>query len=355
MQYFTTQLRDEQQQTRSLRASHYTKARKFQKAHPHGTPPTDTEVEVEPRHRPTDQSYSSFAAPELAQLRVAGLLPELGEEPPPAPFPHAPAPAPAPASVVAKDQHHGPANVQEEMAKPPSSLYAINATSKTDTLFGHGVGDGQKKKQLNALSTVMHRCLLAGDYARAGRAWGIILRTQVAGGRPVDPRNHGRWGLGAEILLRRPQHPSEPTVSDRFSIESFQHAREYYDRLLVQYPNRKLQPHAVDARTFYPPMFSLWIYEVCEKAKRARPDESAEERTSATEIAHRIDEIIASPPFDRQTTLLHLRANVALWIADLNLSMGNNEPPNENYRKLPLCSTERLYMGLMYTLRHFPV
>jgi hypothetical protein len=358
MQYFTTQLRDEQETTRSLRASHYKKARKTPKNEEEDELPTgvDDENEDETPANSRSQSYASLAAPEIAQLRVAGLLPDDGEKVPPAPFPHAP-------GRVCKD-HYGPAKVQEEMAKSPSRLYALNATSKGDAVLGQR--DAQKKTQLNNLSTLMHRCLLEGDYARAGRAWGMILRTQVVGGRPVDPRNHGRWGIGAEIALRRKQqthhgqqHESRSTEIGRFSEEGFALAREYYDRLLIQYPHRRTQPHAVDNRTFYAPMFSLWIYEVCEKSKHARlqlQDEIAnesrlsrsmsvdsvlgeksddsrakeeaiqlEELTRAMEIAERLDQVMASPPFDKQSSLLQIRGNVSLWISNLTIGKSGTD------------------------------
>jgi hypothetical protein len=350
MQYFTTQLRDEQETTRSLRASNYQKTRKHQKDQDDEELRTgvDAENEDETQANPRSQSYASLAALEIAQLRVAGLLPDEGEKVPPAPFPH------APGRVSRED--YGPAKVQEEMARSPSRLYALNASSKGDAVLGKR--EAQKKTHLNNLSTLMHRCLLEGDYARAGRAWGMILRTQVVGGRPVDPRNHGRWGIGAEIVLRRKQQTHherqhDSTALGRFSEEGFALAREYYDRLFIQYPHRRPQPHAVDNRTFYAPMFSLWIYEVCEKSKHARSqlqDETAnqsgssrsmsvdsissekldesrakeeaiqlEELTKAMEIAQRLDQVMASPPFDKQTNLLQLRGNVGLWIADLTL------------------------------------
>jgi hypothetical protein len=351
MQHFTTQLRDEQETTRTLRASHYKKARKQQNIQDEDEPPTGVEAEDEDetQENSRSRSYALLAAPEIAQLRVAGLLPEDGKKVPPAPFPHAP-------GRVSKD-HYGPAKVQEEMARSPSRLYALNATSKGDAVLGQR--GAQKKTQLNNLSTLMHRCLLEGNYARAGRAWGMILRTQVVGGRPVDPRNHGRWGIGAEIALRRKQQTHgeqqlEPqsTEPGRFSEEGFALAREYYDRLLIQYPHRRTQPHAVDNRTFYAPMFSLWIYEVCEKSKRAKlqlqdesanqsrssrsisvdsvsgekPDDSRakeatqlDELTRAMEIAERLDQVMASPPFDKHSNLLQLRGNVGLWISDLTI------------------------------------
>ncbi|CAN9103023.1 unnamed protein product [Alternaria sp. RS040] len=347
MQHFTTQLREEQNRTRSLRASHYRKSRRNKEKRKQDESFFDLQGEDETQPDATVQSYTSSTAPGIAQLRVAGLLPSQENEVPPAPFPHAPASVSKP--------HHVPAKVHEEMARPPSRLYAVNATSKSGVVQGQP--EAQKRAHLDSLSTLMHCCLLKGDYERAGRAWGMILRTQVAGGRPVDPRNHGRWGIGAEIALRRgPQTLNE----HRFSEQGFELAREYYNRLIIQHPNRKLQPHAVDERTFYPPMFSLWIYEVCEKSKRARTELrddianqtrssrsvsvdsnlskrsdglSAKEEaiqmealTQALEIAERLDQVIMSPPFDRQPSLLELRGNVALWISDLTMGkMGSDE------------------------------
>lgn len=181
----------------------------------------------------------------------------------------------------------------------------------------------------------------------------MILRTHASHGNTVDLRNHGRWGIGAEILLQRRPHAAQQsslddavnTNDDRFSEQGFELAREYYERLIVQYPTRKQNPHAVDQRSFYPAMFSLWIQEVCEKSKRTRrqhadalrrsrsrsmsPDSSngksvhdedavqVEELARAMEIAERLDDLVKSPPFDKHASLLQLRGNVALWISDL--------------------------------------
>jgi hypothetical protein len=364
MQHFTSQLRDEQNRTRSLRASQYHRARRNKDKRKEDDSLADLEPEDETQPDALAQSYAASAAPAIAQLRVAGLLPSQEDKVPPAPFPHAPA-------SVSK-QHNAPAKVQEEMARPPSRLYAVNAASKGGAVQGHP--ETQKRAHLDALSTLMHCCLLKGDYKRAGRAWGMILRTQVAGGRPVDPRNHGRWGIGAEIALRRaPQTLDE----GRFSHQGFELAREYYNRLIIQHPTQKLQPHAVDERTFYPPMFSLWIYEVCEKSKRARQDlhnhvanqsrssrglsvdssiskssdnssakEAAiqlEELTQALEIAERLDQVISSPPFDRQASLLELRGNVALWVSDLTMGeMGLDVDRNMNLSASPDSAPDQL-------------
>ncbi|KAF2125166.1 hypothetical protein P153DRAFT_390011 [Dothidotthia symphoricarpi CBS 119687] len=354
MHYFATQLHAEQQTTRSLRASQYARKRQH-KRHDAGGEDEEEEPPTSPEPQPrtrstrsassTAQSYSSLITPELAQLRTAGLLPEEEYEIPPSPFPHAPA-------RTSRD-HYGAKKVEREIAGLPSRLYAVkpplNAISASESTT-------LKTTHLNVLSAVMHRCLLEGDYDRAGRAWGMILRTEVAGGRPIEARNHGRWGIGAEILLHQKrgepladnsdQQSGDPSPDSMYSEEGFERAREYYERLIVQYPHRRAPRNAADEKTFYPAMFSLWIFEVCEKSRRARRKFHAESRSRdmsidsvmgvhdeispaqedeiqvaelarAMEIADRLDQLVASPPFDKQASLLHLRGNIALWISDL--------------------------------------
>lgn len=361
MQYFTTQLSGHQQTTHSLRASQYRPLRKRRRGEEHDD---SSSPEPEAPNAPTARArnYASHNLLEIAQLRVAGLLPEDDSEIPPSPFPHAPA-------RVAKE-HFGPRKLQDEIAERPSRLYAANALSKGDSATKQSQTTSLRKNHLNVLSTVMHRCLLEGDYERAGRAWGMLLRTQVAGGHPVDPRNHGRWGVGAEILLRRERtnndsnndagaSDQQSTGSSVFSEEGFELAREYFERLIVQHPNRKLTPNAVDERTFYPAMFSMWIFETCEKSKRMRDtarEEARQQRSQsasdnstmdhdreaaelraredaiqveelarATEIAERLDQLISSPPFDKQASLLHLRGHVSLWVSALLLGKATDD------------------------------
>ncbi|KAH7070945.1 hypothetical protein FB567DRAFT_410607, partial [Paraphoma chrysanthemicola] len=330
MQYFTTQLNNHQQTTHSLRASQYRK-RKISRDD-EGEDEDEEEDErssPEPVPKPASsrsQSRASYASPDIAQLRVAGLL--LGEnfEVAPPPFPHAP--------LKTNKKPYRPSKIQEEVAKPPVRLYAVGAPLKDDLIAKQSEIASLRKRHLDVLSTLMHRCLLEQDYERAGRAWGMLLRTQVAGGRPVDPRNHGRWGIGAEVLLRRRPGSATPnervpagdrhdSPQDMFSEEGFELAREYYERLIIQFPNRKTAPNAVDERTFYPAMFSLWIFELSHAQIETI---QVEELARATEIAERLDQLVASPPFDKQASLLQLRGNVGLWVSDLLSSkLGDDE------------------------------
>jgi hypothetical protein len=362
MQYFTTQLNSNQQTTHTLRDNQYRRLRKKRRRGDGLDDSSSPEPEAPSKSASRAHSYASHASTEIAQLRVAGLLPENEDDVPPSPFPHAP--------VRAAGQRHGNSKIQEEIARPPTRLYAVDALSKGDSTNQYSEATSLRKTHLNVLSTLMHRCLLEGDYERAGRAWGMLLRTHVAGGHPVDPRNHGRWGIGAEILLRRAPNtarssddtlqPDQQSV-DRgiFSKEGFDSAREYYERLIIQFPHRKLTPHAVDERSFYPAMFSLWIFEVSEKSKCARrkvrediqrlrsrsvshssvPSDDrptddvrvqedailVEELARATEIAERLDQLVASPPFDKQASLLHLRGHVSLWTSTLLLGRNTED------------------------------
>ncbi|KAF2626448.1 hypothetical protein BU25DRAFT_432229 [Macroventuria anomochaeta] len=366
MEYFAPQLHAEQQSTLSLRASQYRKKRRNrhhdeQDDDEHSSSScSGSDVDKKSRSlRSNAHSHPSFASAELAQLRVAGLLPEEEYRAPSSPFPHAPARVSKP--------YLGTAKIQKELAGPPSRLFTVNNTAtQSDHASSQTEASNLRRTHLNVLSTVMHRCLLEGDYDRAGRAWGMILRTQATHGSTVDLRNHGRWAVGAEILLRRkPQGVASnsrdqpdgaadtdtdtDTDTDIFSEQGFELAREYYERLIVQHPTRKQAPHAVDQRSFYPAMFSLWIQEVNEKSKRARKRNiedarrsrsrimsidsgdgksmgdararedavQVEELAQARELAERLDDLVKSPPFDKQASLLQLRGNVALWISDL--------------------------------------
>lgn len=344
MPHFAPQENSNQQPARSLRASQYRKVKKRRRGDVQDDS-SSPESEAGTTSRSRAQLYTSHASPEIAQLRVAGLLPEEESEIPPKPFPHAP--------VRLVKERCGPGKIQEEIAKSPTRLYAVNGLSKTNSLNKQSATTSLKYSHLNNLSTVMHRCLLDGDYQRAGRAWGILLRTQIAGGRPVDPRNHERWGIGAEIILCRRAGPTsddnqQDVDVELFSDEGFELAREYYERIIVQYPYRTLSPHSVDERSFYPAMFSLWLFEVNEKSKRAmqqvrddtarrsrsvslnsvtddtttdtRAREDAiqvEELAGALEIAERLDQLVASPPFDKQANLLDIRGQICLWISVL--------------------------------------
>ncbi|KAF1960597.1 hypothetical protein CC80DRAFT_488896 [Byssothecium circinans] len=349
MQHFASQLRPGQQTTRSLRTSQY---RPLQKRKRGG----DSEEPSD--HLLDDANSTDSAAPSGAdnESRV-----------PPAPFPHA---APKPWSKVPRNPE-----IQERIASLEPAVYAADATSKNDAIGGKRTTPPSRKTHLNVLNTVMHRCLLEGDYDRAARAWGLILRSQVSGSTHIDPRNHARWGLGAELLLRpksrsrsnQNDHESDfeddasdlsyrAKESETYSREGFDLARNYYERFVVQYYYQRNLPNAVDSRVFYPALFTVWIRDILDQSQRARKqyrkelgrlassdadshDDSeltpearareaairAEELSSARQLCEKLDSELRVPPYDKLPGLLSLRGNVGLWISDLLVRTSETE------------------------------
>ena len=211
---------------------------------------------------------------------------------------------------------------------------------------------GARQRHLGILTTIMHRSLLQYDYVRAGRAWSMILRSELDG-HSVDLRNGCRWGLGAEVLLRQPGQLSQagnqiPSVAEVngsatenpghcFSTKCFEKIKQYYDRLSLQYPHHKSFPEAIGPLDFRFAMFSLWIY-ICthqkalnvnvhqpvsshttrrELEKQVTRDSRKEALRQAREVSERLDELMSSPPYSDSERFKNLKAMVDLWTADL--------------------------------------
>lgn len=226
--------------------------------------------------------------------------------------------------------------------------------------------DNIRFQHLGVLTAIVHRCMQQGDYVRAGRAWGLILRENYRGFQ-MDVRNETRWGIGAEILLRRDQQElsANPGANKTpnpaggthwaFTLEGFAEAKEYYERLILNHPFMKSSPHSVSSLNFYPAMFGLWVYVTQEQSKVARKDAAlrqeeesdgfsdegsesdieqrrkqrdkniissirAQELGQAQQIALRMDQLLGSPPYSDSPELLELRGMISLWIGDLLVS-----------------------------------
>ena len=239
---------------------------------------------------------------------------------------------------------HGP-------VKLPSTHTSAEAERTSPAPPGLPPPSPLKRHHIDNLTALLHSRLLQQDWPRARRAWELLLRTEL-GGQGPDLRAHGRWGIGAEVLLRG--RPGEPV-----SARGAPAAREYLERLVLQYPCTRRRRRGIDAATFYPALFGLWVWEVQSRCKRRRvPRESgedgggeereeegkekeeeegeedegggdpsgAEERRrqarrelrGATAIAERLDEVLARPPHDSSVSLVELRGMIGLWIADLH-------------------------------------
>ena len=144
-----------------------------------------------------------------------------------------------------------------------------------------------RQQHVTNVVTILHRCLLEDDYVRASRAWGILLRVE----QKRDPRflcSNGRWGIGAEILLRRLPRaeddvaknsytdsdseadeqatPNFPLFAAALGETGFEKVRKYFDTLCVLYPHRKRSTNPINEHIFKYAMFGLWIHFVQEHA-----------------------------------------------------------------------------------------
>jgi hypothetical protein len=290
---------------------------------------------------------------ESHQYRIAGLTSD--QELPGGNFPHGPPKSDQPRKEAKLLSHH-----LRDLSSLSTPVYPPQSAAHQGTI---------RLQHLSVLTAILHKCLLQGDYIRAGRAWGLILREEFRG-FSVDPRSEGRWGIGAEILLRRGQQEASQQASPPFSDTStgqdqtalpftkkgFEEAKEYYERLILNHPYSKSAPNAVSSLSFYPAMFGLWIYVAQEESQHARNnitldgDDSSDEFSGdegspggfdrresnkrqsivasirrreleeAQKIATRMDMLLATPPFSDSPELLELRGMLSLWIGDLLIS-----------------------------------
>jgi len=289
---------------------------------------------------------------ESHQYRIAGL--SFNQEPPKGNFPHGPGHDKDEVTI----RTNLPGQLLRGLPYLDIPIYPPQSAAHQGSI---------RLQHLSVLTAILHRSLLQGDYTRAGRAWGLLLRDEFRG-MSMDVRTEGRWGIGAEILLRRGQPeasenahrsslnaPNEHGTTPPFSKKGFEEAKEYYERLILNHPFSKLHPHSISALHFYPAMFGLWIYVTQEESKIARKrvldreqsseelsDEEdfemdserrdllkrhaltatirAQELEQAQEIATRMDTLLGSPPYADSPQLLELRGMVSLWIGDLIIS-----------------------------------
>jgi hypothetical protein len=244
--------------------------------------------------------------------------------------------------------------------------------------------EGLRLQHLGTLTAVLHRCLLEGDIPRASRAWAMLLRVQV-GGKAVELRSSGYWGIGAELLIRQgaeneggAQDNDESAIARGITeastrrwgtAEGLARAKDYYERLILQYPYRRQFHDTVNSLDFWPAMLGCEIYGMqseqresllkidedeenddeednvsndgtedgesqyasqqrFEAKKRLRHDEKwwwereqvrMKTLAAAQAIAARMDELMTSPPFSDSRDMLRLRGMLSLYIGDLSL------------------------------------
>ncbi|KAE9976848.1 hypothetical protein EG328_002376 [Venturia inaequalis] len=236
-----------------------------------------------------------------------------------------------------RPRHRKRADSNDSASSSSPSPSDPTATGLLDRVRHKVNREGLREQHVANLTTLMHHMLLKGDFERAGRAWALLLRSgrlaknikTNAGYLSMDVTAHNRWGIGAELLLRNTREDTDQQTEDtHLSEEAFRAARDYYERLIVQYPVHH-QRKGPSATNFYAAMFSLWIYEASQRCNFADAHSSSEddsERLRAAKerelgdarvIASRLDDVIGAPPLDKNPELLQIRAMVALWLGTL--------------------------------------
>ena len=258
--------------------------------------------------------------------------------------------------------------ISDELASLKSPLYVTTRRVPAATAEQFSRSTGLRQHHLSTITAILHRYLMEGDYIRAGRAWAMLLRAEQ-NGHSMDLRTHGRWGVGAEILMKRESQMAQKTLAHGVfgtssstsnlgvKAESMEKAKEYYERMVLQYPYRKAFPNAIGPLNFSIAMFSLWIYTVKEQstialmtvgssdknndetdaeenaevqrssASNMEPDRYREHEQvrgdtlhSAHEIATRLDGLLVSPPYSDNARFWKLYGEILLWIADLSVA-----------------------------------
>ena len=365
------------------------------------SPSSDSEPSSDNDANPRSASTNplSLTPAEIAQYKLAGL--RLDEEIPNfRDFPHRPLPTKKlrkrtrkgkEAAVAATDSSAGE-NTEDERAYKKKS-------------------PSLRMQHLGVLTAILHKCLMDGDIPRATRAFAMLIRLQF-GGHSVDIRSSGYWGIGAELLVRRMDKPNkdseieeggEPTT-DKSSQrrwgtkEGLDRAKDYYERLILQYPYNRQFGHAVSAIDFWPAMLGCEIYgiqleqrdrlaqiEVAEeqgsdddeeipadeedesfnesidddgiisfsekrktRRRRIRAEKHWQERENirhttlkASEVlAARMKELMNPPPYSDNHALLRLRGMLALYIGDL--SVPTPHPDDEELEDEELSPSQNL-------------
>lgn len=252
---------------------------------------------------PASTNPLSLTPAEIAQYRVAGL--RLDEEIPAVKkFPHQALPRRyslklESAATSRKDlKGKGEALEESEQERDTEKEVEIEEPKK-----GWEKGPQLRIQHLAVLTTILHRCLLEGDIERAKRAWGMLIRGQF-GGKGVDLRQSGYWGIGAELLMRsfdkpgrKPSYESDSDDEDQEeenrtengwrwgTKEGLEKVKDYYERLILQHPYKRHFHGSINTLDFWPAMVGCEIYGIQAEQKEALRKLQKEEEADDAELS----------------------------------------------------------------------
>ncbi|KAF8420712.1 hypothetical protein EV426DRAFT_241764 [Tirmania nivea] len=233
------------------------------------------------------------------------------------------------------------------------------------------------------LNTILHKSILTRDWARAKRAFGLLIR-----GDWVDIRKV--WMIGSDLLLRSIEQHEGKDSQDRYLRQQYEFLKwqtemqniEYLRRLILQYPYlglrlgqtlpkgsdvefttfaaEKAEPeqvkrqkqkdmekmHYASAITFWPVLIAGLLgsskYAVVEGKKASNdhqhegvqqgeneyylsPSQELFSPTHPNKIKEHLEEIMITPPWSDDVRLWCMRGMICLWLADLEIMTGKGD------------------------------
>ncbi|KAL8776856.1 MAG: hypothetical protein Q9213_008105 [Squamulea squamosa] len=264
---------------------------------------------------PPSSSGLSLNRVAAEEYRIPGQ--PINQELHPFPFPHASVKKKA-GSILRSQRSEVSPSADSESSYDSPEIGDDDQTEKV-AKSKSSLNGGLRQQHYSVLTCILHRCLMEKDYMRASRAWGMLLRLEVHG-HPLDIRLHGRWGIGAEILL----HGGGSSDDTQLSVESLMKAKDYYERLILQYPYRKYTADNVSSLTFYPVMFGVWIYAVQLRYENTLQENVLDSHTArqaavkeANEIVTKLSELLISPPYSDHSGLWKTQGMLYQWLSQL--------------------------------------
>ncbi|TLD30751.1 hypothetical protein PspLS_02892 [Pyricularia sp. CBS 133598] len=216
----------------------------------------------------------SYTPTVLSQLHLAGhsdadLLPSTAVPD----FPHRP--------LLREKLSRGQSSSSPPETNDDEEVRGKDAKRRQNAEHAHRVAE----RHLGVLTALIHRSLEEGDIARAKRAFGLLVRSEIWGAS-VDLRKNGYWALGAEILMREDERPPSPSGAEAGGEEednamrsdddvvdkeeaipcrwgrasNMPAVREYFRSLISQYPWNRFHPRSMSALSFWPALLGCELY-----------------------------------------------------------------------------------------------
>ncbi|EWC46207.1 hypothetical protein DRE_04585 [Drechslerella stenobrocha 248] len=212
-----------------------------------------------------------------------------------------------------------------------------------------GVAPLQPKAQhMNHVNTILHVCILRRDWARAKRAFKLLLRSD----REQDVthlRLKNIWKMGVEILSwetkERPALTGSPgTRADdcEEAPRDYTKVMEYMGRLVIMYPYYKhyVIGKGVNATTIMPILMHFEVLALQERLSIALANNDNQLAGILAVVSgilaatNRLKVLQETPPWIDMVDLWKLRGQLHIWAADLSARLLNDTKTHVRHRIL---------------------